>query len=214
MAVQKLSKQASCLCTALHKYALPPPASAVQSPPFSLKLCYCAESLTYSTLCYLNLGLTEHLPIEPCPQPAVLPATVVLNCKRRSLNTLYSWPEISLAIPLLASHSPLHRDLPAYFQPPPPIPWPLPSPGWVFSSRSQTNLKSFLVSGCIWNAQCSDGFKCIEINGFSSSLAWSMIVSSTRFAEVQLLVWELTWITKDFAAAALWNAIKKQFCLL
>lgn len=181
--------------------------------PFSLKLCDCAESLTYSTLCYPNLGLTEHLPIEPCPQPAVLPATVGLNCKRTSLNTFHSWPEVSFAIPLLASHSPLHGDLPAYFQPLPPIPCHCPPQAEFSQAEAKQTLKAF-SSLAAFGKLCSDGFKCIEINGFSSSLAWSVIVSPTHFAEVQLLVWELTWITKDFAAAAQWNAIKKQFCLL
>lgn len=137
--------------------ALPSPWSSVAVP-------------TSSALCYPRLGLTERLPVEPCPDPAVLSAILVLSCKRRALSTLHSWPEVSVAIPLSASH-PFPRDLPAYFQPLPPIPWPLPSPCWVSSSRSQTHLKSFLVSGCFCNVQCSDGFKYIEINGFLSSLA-------------------------------------------
>lgn len=142
MAVQKLSKQASCLCTAPAVHLAASSKCSAESS-FLLEALWPCPEPDLSPLRDPNLGLTERLPSAPCPRPAVLPATVVLNCKRRSLNRLHSWPGVSFPVPLFASHSPPCWDLPAYSQPPPPIPWPLPSPGWVFSSRSQTNLKSF-----------------------------------------------------------------------
>lgn len=105
---------------------------------------------------------------SPCV-PAPSSPAAALSCARTSLHTsLLTW-----SIPCFPTSCfhPLPRDLTACFQPLPPIPWPLPSPDWVFSSRSQTNLKNFLLSGCFCNVQCSDGFKCIKITGFSS-LGW------------------------------------------
>lgn len=182
---------------------LPPPDSALLSLS-------CLFTKQHGGLCTNSLSLlvfrcgevlgyeSKHLPVEPCAQPLILPATGEVIFKYTSFLTwsIHCYPPVCR--PASVPYPSLHHH----------------HPGWVFSSRSQTNLKSFLISGCIWITQCSDGFKCVKINGVLSSLAWSVIVSPTHFAEVQLLVWELTWITKDLAAAALWNAIKKQFCLL
>lgn len=101
---------------------------------------------------WLLLGSRNTSPCAPAPSSAA----AVLSCRTSLHTSLLTW---STPCCPTSCFQPLPRDLTACFQPLRPIPWPLPSSDWVFSSRSQTNLKSFLLSGCFCN-----GFKCIKNN--------------------------------------------------
>lgn len=72
-AVQKLSKQASCLCAdpALRLASSSKCSAESSFPPEALQGCREPDP---QHPCSPNLGLTEHLPTEPCPHPTSSPA--------------------------------------------------------------------------------------------------------------------------------------------